>query len=315
MRVAVLCGGRSAEREVSLRSGAQAAAALGDRGHDVARVEIDGEAWNTLRDGGFDCVFIALHGRLGEDGTVQGMCELLGLPYTGSGVLASALCIDKTRTSRLLAAGGLCVPEFEELPSGSEVSGELVERLVATYGLPLVVKPVREGSTIGLTIAADEDAVASGVVLARRYDQRVLVQRFAAGVEVTVGVLATPELQVLPTLEITYENQVYDYDAKYTEGKSHHIIPARITEPARRAAADVAGRAFELLGCEGMARIDLIVAEDGVPWVLEVNTVPGLTALSLLPDAARAAGISFSELCDRLVRHAAARYGTRVGPM
>ena len=314
MRVAVLCGGRSAERDVSLRSGAQVEAALRDRGHDVAGVDMDGEAWNTLREGGFECVFIALHGRLGEDGTVQGMCELLGLPYTGSGVLASALCIDKTRTNRLLAAGGLCVPEFEELPSGTEVSSELVERLVAAYGLPLVVKPVREGSTIGLTIARDEDAVASGMVLARRYDQRVLAQRFASGVEVTVGVLATPELEVLPTLEITYENETYDYDAKYTEGRSHHIIPARIPEPARRAAAGAAGRAFELLGCDGMARVDLIVAEDGVPWVLEVNTVPGLTALSLLPDAARAAGISFSELCDRMVGHASARHGARVGP-
>jgi D-alanine-D-alanine ligase len=314
MRIAVLRGGRSAEREVSLRSGAQVAAALGEGGNDVVLIEMDERTCDVLRGGGFDCVFIALHGRLGEDGTVQGMCELLGLPYTGSGVLASALCIDKTQTNRLLAAGGLSIPAFEELPPEAMGDAASVERLIATYGLPLVVKPAREGSTIGLTIAEDEDAVASGIVLAGRYDRRVLVQRFARGVEVTVGVLATPEVQVLPTLEITYENKTYDYDAKYTAGRSHHIIPARIPEAARDAAEDAAARAFELLGCEGMARVDVIVGEDGTPWVLEVNTVPGMTEVSLLPDAARAVGISFDQLCMRLVEHAVQRHGALVGP-
>ena len=155
----------------------------------------------------------------------------------------------------------------------------------------MVVKPVREGSTIGLTIAGDVDQVASGLVLAGRYDRRVLVQQFAAGTEITVGVLATPDVQVLPTLEIVSDNPVYDYDAKYTAGKSHHIIPARIPELARRESSESARRAFTELGCAGMARVDIIVDADGTPWVLEVNTVPGLTELSLLPDAARAAGI------------------------
>jgi D-alanine-D-alanine ligase len=194
------------------------------------------------------------------------------------------------------------------------VAAEVVERLVARFGCPLVIKPVREGSTIGLTIAGDSDAVASGVALAARYDRRVLVQRFAGGTEITVGVLATPELQVLPTLEIVSDNPTYDYDAKYTAGKSHHIIPARIPETARAAAADAAGRAFTELGCAGMARVDIIVDIEGTPWVLEVNTVPGLTELSLLPDAARSAGISFDDLCQRLVDHAVARHQRRVGP-
>ena len=145
------------------------------------------------------------------------------------------------------------------------------------------------------------------MVLAGRYDFRVLAQRFVSGVEVTVGVLATPELQVLPTLEIVSENPVYDYDAKYTAGKSHHIIPARIPEPAQAAAGAAAELAFRTLRCEGMARVDIIVDEAGTPWVLEVNTVPGMTSLSLFPDAARAAGIEFDELCDRLVRHARLR--------
>jgi len=314
VKVAVLAGGRSAEREVSQRSGREVRAALEARGHRVDTVDLDAGTWNVLRDGRFDCVFIALHGRLGEDGTVQGMCELLGLAYTGSGVLASALCIDKTRTNQLLVASGLPVPDFEEWEAVEGVDAGFVERVVKTYGLPVVVKPVREGSTIGLTIARDADALASGLVLAARYDRRVLLQRFVAGTEITVGVLATPEVQVLPTLEITYENETYDYDAKYTAGRSHHIIPARIPEAARRRAAELSTQAFETLGCEGFARVDLIVDEAGECWLLEVNTVPGLTELSLLPDAARAAGIEFPELCERLVEHGIARHRARVGP-
>ncbi|MHB8613931.1 MAG: D-alanine--D-alanine ligase family protein [Candidatus Dormibacteraceae bacterium] len=314
MRLAVLRGGRSAEREVSLKSGAQVEKALRNRGHEVTGLDVDLNTWDMLRDGGFDCVFNALHGRLGEDGTVQGMLELLGLPYTGSGVLASALCMDKARANAMLAAAGLDVPAFEEVEIKEGIAPDLVERLIAMYGLPLVIKPVREGSTIGLTIAQDVDQAASGLALAARYDRRVLAQKFATGTEITVGVLATPEVQVLPTLEIVSDNPVYDYDAKYTAGKSHHIIPARIPEQAQRDASDAARRAFVELGCAGMARVDIIVDADGTPWVLEVNTVPGLTELSLLPDAARAEGIAFDALCQRLVDHAIGRHERRVGP-
>ena len=295
----MLRGGKSAEREVSMRSGEQVAKALRGRGHDVTPVDLDGNTWDALRDGNFECVFNALHGRLGEDGTVQGMLELLSLPYTGSGVLASALCMDKSRAGKVMAGVGLHVPEFEELEIKEGIAADVIERLAARLGLPLVIKPVREGSTIGLTIAQDVDAVASGLVLAARYDRRVL---------------ATPDLQVLPTLEIVSENPVYDYDAKYTAGKSHHIIPARIPEVSRAAASDAAARAFTELGCSGMARVDIIVDGKGTPWMLEVNTVPGLTELSLLPDAARAAGISFDELCQRLVDHAVGRFQRHVGP-
>jgi D-alanine-D-alanine ligase len=314
LKVAVLCGGRSAERDVSLRSGAQVEAALRGLGHDVTAVDVDANTWDTLRDGGFACVFNALHGRLGEDGAVQGMLELLGIPYTGSGILASALCMDKSRANSVMAGAGLHIPDFEELEVKEGVAPEVVERIVSRFGLPLVLKPVREGSTIGLTIAQDADAAASGLVLAARYDRRVLVQRFQAGTEITVGVLATPEVEVLPTLEIVSDNPTYDYDAKYTAGKSHHIIPARIEERARLASADAASRAFVLLGCAGMGRVDIIVDAKGTPWILEVNTVPGLTELSLLPDAARAAGIAFDKMCQRLVDHGIQRHANRVGP-
>jgi D-alanine-D-alanine ligase len=229
-------------------------------------------------------------------------------------VLASALCMDNARAAEIMRGGDIDVPEFEELEVKEGVAADVVERLSQRFGLPLVLKPVREGSTIGLTIARDVDQVASGLVLAARYDRRVLAQRFQRGTEITVGVLATPDLHVLPTLEIVSENPVYDYSAKYTAGLSHHIIPARIPERAREAAAQAAGRAFTLLGCSGMARVDMIVDNAGTPWVLEVNTVPGLTALSLLPDAARAAGISFEQLCTRLVEHAIARHRLTVGP-
>jgi len=166
MKLAVLRGGRSAEREVSLRSGAQVEEALRGLGHEVLGVDIDATTWDTLRDGGFACVFNALHGRLGEDGAVQGMLELLGLPYTGSGILASALCMDKSRANSVMAGAGLHIPDFEELEIKEGVGADVVERLVSRFGLPIVVKPVREGSTIGLTIAKDADEAASGLALA-----------------------------------------------------------------------------------------------------------------------------------------------------
>ena len=313
LKLAVLRGGRSAERDVSLQSGAHVESALRGLGHDVTGVDLDLKTWEVLRDGGFDCVFNALHGRLGEDGGVQGMLEILGLPYTGSGVLASALCMDKSRANAVMAGAGLHIPDFEELHALPAITPELVDRLVGRFELPLVVKPVREGSTIGLTIAKDAEQTASGLVLAGRYDTRIMVQRFQAGTEITIGVLATPEMRVLPALEIISDNPVYDYDAKYTPGKSHHIIPARISERAQSTAADAASRAFALLGCSGMARVDIIVDAKNAPWILEVNTVPGLTELSLLPDAALAAGIAFDQLCQRLIDHGIQRHAPRVG--
>ena len=311
MRVAVLAGGRSAEREVSLRSGAQVAAALESAGHQAALVDLDPHTWDALRDGAYDVVFVSLHGRFGEDGTVQGMLELLQIPYTGSGVLASALCLDKPLANRLLRDEGFAIPDFVEVDGDAVRRGLPSEVESGALGWPLVVKPAREGSTIGLTIAPDADAAADAIRLAASYDRRVLCQRFVSGVEVTIGVVQAPELQVLPTLEIVSENPVYDYDAKYTAGRSRHIIPARISTVAREACTGVAGRAFQLLGCDGMARVDVIVDAADVPWVLEVNTVPGLTELSLLPDAAAAAGIDFPQLCDILVRHGRGRYERR----
>ncbi|MGH7698285.1 MAG: D-alanine--D-alanine ligase family protein, partial [Candidatus Dormibacteria bacterium] len=260
---------------MSLQSGQAVQRALREAGHEPELIEPDRQMFSALGRSWFEVAFIALHGRGGEDGCVQGACELLGVPYTGSGVLASALCMDKVRCNHWLAGLGLAVPPFEELPELSEP--ELLEPglLAERYGLPLVIKPVREGSTLGLTIALREDQIAAGWELARQHDRRVMVQRFVAGTEITTAVIATPEPEVLPMIEISYQGPVYDYAAKYTAGGSRHIIPARIAGPARERAEASARAAFVGLGCEGLARIDAIVDGAGVPWLLEVNTVPG----------------------------------------
>jgi len=296
MRIAVLQGGRSAEREVSLRSGAQVAAALRGRRHDVEQVDLDRDVWDRLRDGGFDCVFIALHGRLGEDGTVQGMLELLGLPYIGSGVLASALCIDKAKTNRLLQAEGFAVPDFEE------VAGDDAERLAARYGLPAVVKPVREGSTIGLTIAADVDALASGLVLARRYDARVLVQRFVSGTEVTVGVLGDRALAAMEVVPLG--DEMHTYEVKYTPGREKFVLPAPLGA-GYRAVLDLALETHRVLQAGPYSRVDLRVRPNGEALVLECNTLPGLHELGWFPAMAKHAGIPFVDLIETILDRAA----------
>ena len=311
MRVAVICGGRSSEAEVSRTSGAQVLQALRQRGHDAERIEADDELWDALRGGGYDVAFIALHGRFGEDGTVQGVCELLSLPYTGSGVLATALCLDKAMAKRVLVAEGIKTPDWRLLPrdlDGSAAAGPARE-----LGLPMVVKPNRGGSTIGLSIVRDEGDLAEAYRNAARHDQ-VLCEKFVDGLEITVGVLGHNPPEALPTLEIVSHRPLYDYAAKYTAGQSEHIIPARLPEEQRQAAQRAAERAHAALGCYSMSRVDVIVDRGGEPWVIEVNAIPGLTALSLLPDAARAAGIGFDALCDRLVREATQRHAAEAAP-
>jgi D-alanine-D-alanine ligase len=310
VRIAVLAGGRSSEREVSLMSGGQVLAALRARGHDARMVECDAEMWEVLRDGGFDAVFPALHGRYGEDGTVQAVCELLGLPYTGSPLLATALCLDKVMAKRIFVAEGIDTPPWRLLEPTlpEERAAAAMAEASAALGLPLVVKPNRAGSTVGLTIVRDSSGLMAAYAAAAEHDH-VLCERLVTGTEITIGVLWHDPPQVLPTLEIVSHRPLYDYAAKYTAGQSEHVIPARLPEDQRVAAQHVAGRAHLALGCRGMSRVDVIVDGGGRPWVLEVNAIPGLTELSLLPDAARAAGISFDALCEGLVEDALRRGG------
>ena len=302
VRVAVLMGGRSAEREVSLNTGAQVAEALALRGHDVLTVDsARPEFIATIQDAAPDVVFICLHGRLGEDGTVQGLLELLDTPYVGSGVLASALATDKVMTKFLYGAHGIPTPDYVVLRRGEDAD----ETALAALGDRTVVKPACEGSSIGMSIVHDPSELPEAILTAFDHDDRVLVERFVDGVEVTVGVLGNgDDAFALPTLQVVPEHEFYDYESKYVPGMSRHVIPAEVSESARAGCQLAALAAHKALGCAGVSRTDTIVTADGEVLVLETNTIPGMTATSLLPDSARAAGIDFPELCERLIGYA-----------
>jgi D-alanine-D-alanine ligase len=298
-RVAVLMGGRSAEREVSLNTGAQVAAALAECGYDVVPIDTGAAGFiEAIRDARPDVVFVALHGRFGEDGTIQGLLELLDLPYVGSGVLASALAMNKVQSKRMYAVGGLKTPPYEVVRRGEPYE---IEALTRALGAKIVVKPASEGSSVGMTIVSDPARLAEAIETAFTYDPLVLVERFECGAEVTVGVIGNEEPVALPTLEIVPVHDFYDYESKYVPGMSRHIIPARVSEEARVECSRLAVEAHRLLGCAGMSRSDTIVTPDGEVFLLETNTIPGMTKTSLLPDAAAAAGITFPQLCDRLI--------------
>jgi len=309
LRVAVLMGGVSSEREVSLKTGRKIAEALDRERYEVVPLEIGrpqarscgsppgNELIPLLTDGRCpDVVFIALHGRYGEDGTVQGLLDLLGVPYTGSGVLASALALNKAVSKKLMLAEGIRTPPFVLVRDREEGLARASE-----LPLPLVVKPNREGSTIGVTIVRQADQIASALEQAFMHDAEVLVEQYIEGTEITAGVLGNENPRVLPLVEIVPRSGFYDYESKYTPGATDEIVPARIPEARAREARDLALRAHKALGCRGMSRVDMICTPDEV-WVLEVNTIPGMTETSLLPRAAAAAGMSFGELVEELIR-------------
>ena len=302
IRVAVLYGGRSAEREVSLNTGAQVSKALEGLGFDVERIDTgDDEFIAALMRAEADVAFICLHGRFGEDGTVQGLCELLEMPYVGSGVLASALALDKVKSKQFFSLAGLATPDYAVVRRGELYD---VDALVGQLGEKSVVKPASEGSSVGMTIVHQGGELADAIEKAFGFDREVLIEKFVAGTEVTIAVIGNDDVVALPTLEIVPEHEFYDYDSKYVPGMSSHIIPARVSEAAREECQRLAVSAHKTLGCRGMSRADTIVEPDGTVWLLEVNTIPGMTATSLVPDAARAAGIEFPELCRMLVEFA-----------
>ncbi|HEY8740753.1 MAG TPA: D-alanine--D-alanine ligase [Candidatus Dormibacteraeota bacterium] len=308
MKIAVLAGGLSGEREISLLSGNQVLAALKSLGHDAVLVDFGRGAFEELRRRQPELVFPTLHGPLGEDGTAAAVLEVLGLPYVGSGVLAGALAMNKAASKRVMIAEGMPTPAFGVVHTVADPraqGGELVRRL----GLPLAVKPNSGGSSLGFTLARDEDALLDGIRKALEVagpDHTAIVEKAIVGKEVTVGVLGVDDPQALPTLEIEYRDGDYDFEAKYTEGLSHHIIPARLPAAQGELAQDLALRAHTLIGARGLSRVDMMCEDTGAVWVLEVNTLPGMTELSLFPDAARAAGLEFTALVDRLVREAVA---------
>jgi D-alanine-D-alanine ligase len=292
-RVAVLMGGWSAEREISLMSGKAVLQALLNRGVDAHAVDADRQGMvQQLAAGGFDRAFIALHGRGGEDGVIQAVLEMLDIPYTGSGVMASALTMDKWRTKLLWQAAGIAGARHVLLDEATDAE-EVVERL----GLPLFVKPVREGSSIGITKVKSAAELQAAYEAARRYDHLVLAEEFIAGMEVEFPVLGR---RVLPSVRIETPCEFYDYQAKYFRDDTRYFCPG--LPPAQEEALhDLILRAFDVSGCRGWARVDLIVTAEGTPYFLEINTVPGMTGHSLVPMGARAAGIEFDELAWRIL--------------
>ncbi len=291
-KVAVLMGGTSAEREVSLVTGAAVAEALRSRGVEAVTVDTAGDWWAELRALRPAAAFIALHGRGGEDGTIQGALALMGIPYTGSGVLASATAMDKITSKRLFAARGVATPPWEEIPEGSDAPPALP--------LPWVVKPSREGSTVGITVVREAEEWPRALAAARERDRRVLVELFVPGDDLTVGVL---EGEPLGVVQIVTETGFYDYHTKYVTGASRYLCPAPLGEAATYELRRLAAKAYRALGCSGAARVDLRGTED-LFTVLEVNTVPGMTPTSLLPKSAAAMGIGFGELCLMMLESA-----------
>ena len=292
-KVAVLLGGRSAEREISLRSGKAVLDALRRQGVNAHPFDPSEQPMEALLQQGFNRAHIALHGRYGEDGTVQGALELMGLPYTGSGVMASALAMDKWRTKLLWQAVGISTPRHALLNAQSDFDAVIKE-----LGLPLIVKPSREGSTIGLTKATAARDLQSAWELAAKHDTTVLAEQFIEGVELTVAILG--EI-ALPLVRIQTAGGLYDYEAKYISEDTRYFCPSGVSAVQEQVIQAQALQAHKILGCEGWGRVDVMLDKSGKPYFLETNTSPGMTDHSLVPMAAKAAGISFEDLVLRIL--------------
>ena len=301
-KVAVLMGGKSAEREVSLMSGAGVLKALQAKGVNAHAFDPAQRDLVELKRKGFKRCFIALHGRFGEDGTVQGALELLGIPYTGSGVMASSVAIDKVMTKRIWIAEGIPTPKYQLLRRGS-YTREIVRTIPDDLGLPLIVKPAREGSSIGLAKVEGYSQMQDAVDAAATLDSDVLCEQFIAGDEVTCPVLGTgDEARALPVIRIVAPGGNYDYQNKYFTDDTQYLVPCGLPEGEEAAIQELVLKAYRVLGCRGWGRVDVMIdARTRQPSLLEINTSPGMTGHSLVPMSARAAGISYEELCLQLL--------------
>ncbi|MCX5705928.1 MAG: D-alanine--D-alanine ligase [Candidatus Omnitrophica bacterium] len=298
-RIGVLMGGPSSEREISLLSGKAVFEALKAAGLDVVAIDITTDDADIdkllISSKNIDCAFLALHGRFGEDGTIQKILEDMRLPYTGSGVLASQLAMDKVASHRLFQESGLSVPKYA-VACKNTYSGE---RLDEAFSYPIVVKPVTGGSSIGLSIVDKKEDFIKAMDLAFTHDGRAMVDEYIKGRELTVGVL---EEKALPVIEIIPKNEFFDFEAKYQSGLTEYVVPARLDSAIATKVREVGLIAHKLLGCSGCSRTDIILTPAGLPYILEVNTIPGMTATSLLPKAARNMGVDFTQLCLTLIR-------------
>ena len=307
-RVGVLMGGQSAERDVSLRTGEAVYNALLRRGYDAVTIDVGPSLYKDLRDCDVKIAFLALHGPGGEDGSIQGFLESLRIPYTGSGVRASAIGMHKEVTKTLLAVHGIPVPAGLVATMGEPLSCAKALRS-AKLRLPVVVKPASQGSTIGVTIVRKASQWKEALTLAHRYDDEAMIEGYIPGHEVTVGVVAGKDgrVKAFPAVEIVAPGGFYDFSAKYQKGRTQYLCPAPLAAKTAREIRDLAIRTYEVLGCEGAARVDFRITPKGRAYVLEINTVPGMTETSLLPMAAARAGLSYDQLTELILQSARAR--------
>lgn len=299
-KIGVLMGGPSSEREISFKSGQAVSGALRESGLEVVDIDIKTsdkeEGARLISSRGIDCAFIALHGYFGEDGQIQEALESLKIPYTGSGVEASRLAMDKFLSRQVFERGGLKVPNCCLIEKNSYNSRKA---FAGVLDFPLVVKPAGEGSSIGLSIVADRDSLDKAVDEAFGFDSRVIIEEYIEGREFTVGLL---DQEALPVVEIVPKTRFFDYEAKYQPGRTDYFLPARLSQRVTEGIQQAALRAHNLLGCQGCSRVDIILNKSNSAEILEVNTIPGFTATSLLPKAAKAAGITFNQLCLKLIK-------------
>ncbi len=302
-KIGVLLGGMSREREISLRSGRAIAEALRKQGYRVAEIDVDPSLPEKLKKEEVEIAFLALHGRYGEDGAVQGLLEIMKIPYTGSGVLASAVSMDKVLTKRLLHDRGFLTPAFAHLNAKQEGFENFLQDFSLSF--PVVVKPANEGSTLGISIVKESPELAKAVKEAAQWDSKVLVEEFISGREVTVGVL---DGKALPLIEVAPKSGFYDFHSKYTKGATDYIVPARISAALSEAIQKTTLEIFYELGCEGVARADYIIDPEEKFFFLEINTIPGMTETSLIPKAAAHAGINFENLVEKILDSARLKF-------
>mgnify|MGYP001128389101 FL=1 len=311
-KVAVLMGGRSLEREVSLASGERVVDALTSLGYRVLALDITPELVETLRAERPDCCYIALHGKDGEDGTIQELLEFLGIPYTGPGVTASALAWDKAVAKRLFLENDIPTPPWVTLTAdafkeaGAATALDLIPSVAGDY--PLVVKPAKQGSALGLNRIDEASLLAEALLTALGYDDAAIIEKWIDGPELAVSVLnGLGGIEVLPPVEIVAKSGLFDFQAMYTQGETDYFVPARLQMSVFAEVERLARKVHELLGCRDVSRVDMVVGADGTPYVLECNTSPGMTQTSLLPMAAKAVGLSFQDVVERLTQAALSR--------
>lgn len=295
-RIGVLFGGISAEREVSLQSGAAVVRALQALGADVSAIDVQQDAIAQIQAAALDCVFIALHGKMGEDGRVQALLEFMGLPYTGSGVQASSIAMDKWRSKQIFSASGLPTPDYQPLTEATDLAA-----VIASLGADLMVKPAHEGSSIGMSKVAGLSELQAAFALARKFDSSVFAERVVVGSEYTVAILGN---EALPPIKLETDNTFYDFEAKYVSDETRYICPCGLDQAAEAQLRTLALQAFNALGCSGWGRVDFMADAEGNFYILEVNTVPGMTSHSLVPMAAGASGMSFAGLVATILLQA-----------